>query len=178
MKHLKTRENNMNEEILSLVDLHDQEIGQMPRSEIYQQKLSNFRVVNAFLLDDNGRLWIPRRTKNKKLFPLCLDASMGGHVVAGENYKEALARELKEELNLEITDFSYQMIGKLTPHAHGTSAFMEVYVIRTNQAPNFNPNDFCEYFWLTPQELLQKLAAGDQSKGDLPKIIEHLFLLV
>ncbi len=166
----------MTDEMLDLVSEHDEVIEQLPRLQVYAQKLSNFRVVNAFLINQHGQLWIPRRTATKKLFPLCLDASMGGHVMSGESYDQAFKRELKEELNLDADTVSYSMIGKLTPTQHDTSAFMQVYSIYTDQTPQYNSQDFCEYFWLTPEECIKQLNSGDQSKGDLPKIIKHLFL--
>jgi isopentenyl-diphosphate delta-isomerase len=101
---------------------------------------------------------------------------MGGHLVAGESYDEAFARELAEELNLDSKKIVFEMIGKLTPHDHGTSAFMQVYRILTNEVPSYNQEDFCEFYWLSAQEVLEKIQLGDQSKGDLPKILRHLFL--
>ena len=59
-----------NDELLDLVDEQDRIIGSGLRSEIYREGLSNFRVVNAFLINDAGQLWIPRRTANKRIFPL------------------------------------------------------------------------------------------------------------
>lgn len=166
----------MPDEILDLVSQDDIIIGQLPRSEVYAQNLSNFRVVNAFVINSQGQLWIPRRTKTKRIFPLCLDTSMGGHVESGETYQQAFERELYEELNLDTKNIAYEMIGKLTPHEHKTSAFMQVYLIHLEDTPKYNSKDFCEYFWLTPQECLDKLSAGDTSKNDLPKIIRQLLV--
>ena len=166
----------MFDEILDLVSHDDIVIDQLSRSEVYAQNLSNFRVVNAFIVNDKGQLWIPRRTKTKRIFPLCLDTSMGGHVTAGETYQQAFERELKEELHLDANSVRYTMIGKLNPQDHQTSAFMQVYLIHLNNVNSYNTQDFCEYFWLTPEECIKKLHNGDISKGDLPKIITHLFL--
>jgi len=163
----------MFEEILDLVSQEDIVIGQLPRSEVYNQQLSNFRAVNAFIINDQGKIWIPRRTKNKRIFPLCLDTSMGGHVETGESYQDAFERELLEELNLHAKDLNYKIIGKLNPHDHDTAAFMQVYLIYLNSVDNYNPEDFCEYFWLTPQECIDKLNSGDVGKSDLPKILKY-----
>ena len=166
----------MIDELLDVVDSADNVIGQMLRSEVYEKRLSNFRVVNAFLINKYGQLWIPRRSKNKRIFPLCLDTSMGGHVEAGESYEEALARELYEELRIDIANHPYEFIGALNPHEHNISAFMKVYLLEVNDAPNYNTDDFIEYFWLKPQEVLDLLDSGDVCKGDLPRIIKKLFL--
>ncbi len=164
------------DELLDLVDQQDKIIGQKLRSEIYDKKLTNFRVVNAFIQNDDGDLWIPRRSKDKRVFPLCLDASMGGHVAAGETYEEAFNRELMEELRIDSTKVFFQEFGVLTPHQHGVSAFMKVFLLQSNQEPNYNTDDFIESFWYSPKKLLFLLQSGDISKGDLPKIIQHLFI--
>ncbi|MGB8468325.1 MAG: hypothetical protein WCE21_04930 [Candidatus Babeliales bacterium] len=69
------------EELHDIVNEYDEIIGQKPRSNIYIEKFTSFRVINAFIINDKKQLWIPRRTQQKKLFPLCLDASVGGHVM-------------------------------------------------------------------------------------------------
>jgi isopentenyl-diphosphate delta-isomerase len=101
---------------------------------------------------------------------------MGGHVATGESYEEALRRELMEELRMDVHVVTYREIGILTPHKHGTSAFMKVFLIQCNDDPDFNTNDFIEFLWLTPQEVLLRLENGDTGKGDLPRMIRLLFL--
>jgi isopentenyl-diphosphate delta-isomerase len=164
------------DEMLDLVDQNDTVIDKKLRSEIYAEKLSNFRVVNAFLINQEGKLWIPRRSANKKLFPLCLDTSMGGHVKSGESYENAFFRELHEEVGIDASKEHYSYLGSLNPYTHGTSAFMKVYALHIDFNPSYNTQDFIEYFWLYPQEVLDLLKNGEKSKDDLPKIIKHLFL--
>lgn len=162
------------DELLDIVDENDNVVSQKLRSEVYSQEISNFRVVNAFLINDLGELWIPRRTSSKKLFPSCLDCSMGGHVSSGETYEQAFKRELLEELNIDANLISYNFVGDLNPYMHKTSAFMKLYLIESNQIPNYNKEDFAESFWLSPQAVLKRLESGDKSKSDLPKIINFL----
>ena len=163
------------DEILDLVDKNDKVIGQKPRSEIYAEGLTNFRVINAFLINSKGQLWIPRRGPHKRVFPSALAMSVGGHVETGESYEQAFKRELKEELNLDPTSTPYRVLGKLTPRAHHVSAFMTVYEIKSDRAPAYNKEDFTEYFWLTPQQFFQRIARGDKSKEDLPKLIHFYY---
>jgi isopentenyl-diphosphate delta-isomerase len=165
----------MHDEFLDLVDEHDHVIGNMKRSEVYAQGLSNFRVVNAFLVNSKGEMWIPRRTADKRIFPLCLDMSVGGHVESGETYEQTLKRETQEELNIDTDQRSVRLLGHLSPQEHGVSANMNVYEIKTDEAPDYNKNDFIEFFWLTPQALFDRIAAGDQTKGDLPKLVNIFY---
>ncbi|MEK7569866.1 MAG: NUDIX domain-containing protein [Patescibacteria group bacterium] len=162
------------DEILDLVDSNDIVVGQKTRSEVYEQELSNFRVINVFVVNDRGELWIPRRTAQKRIFPLHLDVSVGGHVESGENYEDAFHREVLEEINIDTRITPYKLLGKLTP-TDGISAFMQVYEIKKNSAPRYNQEDFIEYFWLKPQALMQKIAKGEKVKSDLPKLIQMFY---
>lgn len=166
----------MTDELLDIVNEHDEVVGQKFRSVVYKEKLTTIRVVNAFVQNDRGQLWIPRRSSSKRIFPLCLDASMGGHVSAGESYHDALKRELMEELRIDLEVISYQELGSLTPAKHGMSAFMKVFLIQSNDAPNYNTDDFIEYYWFSPEEILSAVEKGDKSKDDLPKMIRYLFI--
>ncbi len=164
------------DEYLDLVDEQDRVIGKKLRSEVYAENLRNYRVINAFLVNAQGKLWIPRRTAHKRLFPLCLDTSVGGHVESGETYEQSFARETSEELNIDVEKVVWKEIGHLTPKEHDVAAFMKVYVIETDDAPTYNSDDFVSYEWLTPQEVLKKVAAGESVKPDLPKVIRALLL--
>ena len=135
------------DELLDVVDADDKVIGQQFRSEVYRLGLL-CRVVNVFLENSQGQLWIPRRTTHKRTFPLCLDMSMGGHVESGESYEEALTRELSEELRMDANQVNLELLGYLTPQGSGVSAFMKVYRIKTNDAPEYNEDDFLEAQWL------------------------------
>lgn len=163
------------DEYLDIVDRDDVVISKKLRSEVYAEDLVDFRVINAFIINDSGEIWIPRRSADKRLFPLRLDMSVGGHVESGETYDQAFVRETLEEINLDIATVPWRLMGKMTPYEHGVSAYMQVYEIKSNKSPAYNPADFTEYFWLTPKALLEKLHSGDKGKGDLPKIIKRFF---
>ncbi len=164
------------EEMLDLVDEHDEIIGTMERDEVHAKGLSNFRVINVFLKNSAGKLFIPRRQVTKRLFPGALDISCGGHVSSGETYLEACAKELSEELNIDLTKVSYRILGTMNPHQDGVSAFMTIYEIKTDETPDYNREDFGEHFWLYPEEVLERIKHGDKAKTDLPKLIQRFYL--
>ena len=164
------------DEILDIVDQSDQVLGQAPRSIVYAQQLG-FRVINAFLLNRAGQVWLPRRAAHKKLFPLCWDTSVGGHVMAGETYEQAFMRELQEELQLDAAQIQYQLVAKFNPPQHQVSAHMQVYFIYQEATPAANPQDFIESHWFTLLELRALIEKSVPMKGDLPKLITLLNLI-
>ncbi len=62
------------------------------------------RAVYAFAINEKGDVLLQKRSSNKKLWPNMWDITAGGHVGAGEFGRQALIREVKEELNIEIDD--------------------------------------------------------------------------
>ena len=90
----------MTEEILEIVDYDNRVIGTAGRSEIHKQRFKH-RSVHVFLFNSAGELFLQKRAQAKDEFPGYYDSSAAGHVNPGENYHEAAARELKEELGIE-----------------------------------------------------------------------------
>ena len=62
------------------------------------------RAVYAFIVDKDFNVLLQKRSANKKLWPNRWDVTIGGHVNAGEFGRQALIRECKEELGIEISD--------------------------------------------------------------------------
>jgi len=170
-------QNNLNEqeEYADLVDENDKAIGRMPMAEARRKGVENMRVVNAFLVNSKGELWIPRRAAEKEYWPLWLDMSVGGHVSSGETYEEALKREAAEELNIDIDEMSPRLLGYLTPK-DGDFMFMKVYEIKSDETLSYSKKEFCEDFWLLPRELIRRIEQGEKSKKDLPLLVKRFYL--
>lgn len=165
----------MEDEILDLVDANDQIIGTINRSrydEMLEQELGYLRAGEVFIRNNKGQLWIPRRTMNKKIAPGGLDYSMGGHIGAGETYEQGVVREIEEELGLSLTPQDLKFITKFPPAA--SPYFRALYLYETDSVPNYNRDDFTEYYWLTPAELLEQLEAVEPAKDSLAQSVRYL----
>lgn len=68
--------------------------------------------VHVWLLEED-KLWIQQRSNEKKIFPGLWEQS-GGGVISGETSLEAVKRETKEELGLDIQDEEITYIGSYT----------------------------------------------------------------
>jgi isopentenyldiphosphate isomerase len=163
------------DEPIDLVDRDDRIIGWCWRSELPDTHPQHCRTVNAFLINDLGQIWTPRRTASKTRFPLALDMSCGGYVTRGESYELAMRRELQEETGLDFDQLDGREVARLSPYDRPVSSFMAVYEFRTNQTPPWNREDFCEAYWLNPQDLIDRIQAGDRAKGDLIELITWLY---
>lgn len=62
------------------------------------------RAVYAFIIDQNSNVLLQKRSSSKKLWPDKWDVTVGGHVDAGEFGRQALIRECKEELGIDVKD--------------------------------------------------------------------------
>ncbi len=61
------------------------------------------RVVHACIFNVRQEMLIQQRSPRKKLYGGRWDLSAGGHVKSGESSREAVLRELSEELGLSLT---------------------------------------------------------------------------
>jgi isopentenyldiphosphate isomerase len=163
------------EEWLDLVDENDNVIGCKLRAEVHAEKLKNYRAINLFIRNSKGELWIPRRTAHKKLYPSGLDFSCAGHVESGDTYEHTLKKEVMEELNINVDEHPVRFLGKTTPKDLNTCFAMN-YELQLDEAPKYNPDDFTEAFWWTPEETVRRIESGEYAKSSLAPIIKRFYL--
>jgi len=166
------------EEYVDLVDQNDCVVQTMARSEVYQKNLcSMLRSVWLIIKNEQGQLWIPRRSLTMDRLPGYLDGSVSGHVRSGESYEQALFRETQEEAGIDLSAYGViSLLGKLTPHEHNAFCFAVVYELTLPDAPqNWNRDDIAEWYWFTPEELRRQFTQGDKFKDMLPIILEQFY---
>ena len=158
----------MDDEILDIVDGHDNVIGKLNRKD-YKQLLANqsgfIRVSELFIINDEGKVWVPIRTANKTIAPNGYDYSSAGHVESGEGYLETIIREAKEEINLDIMPDDIEFVAILK--SVSIRCICCIYLLRTNETPEFNPQDFVSAEWLSPVEIISKIDNGHATKISL-----------
>jgi 8-oxo-dGTP pyrophosphatase MutT (NUDIX family) len=130
------------------------------------------RAADMFILNDNGQLWVPVRTADKKIAPNGYDFATGGHVESGDDYLETIIREVKEEINVDLQAGMLEFIAKLKDEAGRYITC--VYLYRTNQTPVFNPSDFVSAEWLAPDAVIAAIDSGHPAKSSLPGKIRVL----
>jgi len=159
------------EELLDLVDDNDKVIGTVARREIASKMLDlpgNVRASDCFIVDSRGRLFVPRRSPDKKRLPNALDFSAGEHVASGETYLQAMVRGFKEELGMTIQPSDLEHIGTLNLRSAGLIPYIDaIFIYHSDATPDYNKDDFASHEWLTPDELRRKIRAGEPAKVNI-----------
>lgn len=87
-------------DLLDVVDMQDNTIGQATRREIHEKSLTH-RSVHILVFNSEGDLFMQKRAMSKDENPGMWDTSAAGHVDSGETYVASAHRELREELGIE-----------------------------------------------------------------------------
>ena len=87
------------DEIVAIVDEHNNVIGAIPRWEMRAKRLLH-RSTYILVFNDRSELYVQKRTMTKDVFPGYFDPATGGVVLAGESYEESAQRELEEEMGI------------------------------------------------------------------------------
>jgi isopentenyl-diphosphate delta-isomerase len=151
------------------VDDRDQAVGTITRDKIVDATSIggyNLRAAHVFIENSDGRLFVPRRTAKKKLFPNALDFAAAEHVRSGEDYLTAAVRGMEEELNLTVDPDELALIVKTGPTPE-IPYFRIIFLYHTDTVPDYNPLDFSGYEWLRAEIVLGRIAAGEQAKPAL-----------
>lgn len=93
----------MEQEILPVVNNHGKQIGRATREECHSNPGLLHPVVHLHVIHPDGRLYLQQRALTKDLYPGYWDTSVGGHIDDGEDILDALSREGKEELGIDVT---------------------------------------------------------------------------
>ena len=97
----------MKDELLQLVDLEGNPAGTALRSVCHSDKSLIQMVVHIEIFNNDGEIYLQKRSMTKDLYPGLWDTAVGGHVGAGENPEEAVRREAKEELGIDPGKLDY-----------------------------------------------------------------------
>ena len=91
-------------ELVVLLDDEGRTIGSAPKADVHHTATPLHLAFSCYLFDDAGSVLLTRRALHKKTFPGIWTNSCCGHPAPGEAMADAVARRVREELGVEITD--------------------------------------------------------------------------
>ena len=116
-------------------------------------------VVHVCVLNSRNELLIQRRQLTKDRYPGCWDLSAGGFVRSGEDSADAVLRELREELGLQL-DRSALSFLFTEPFSFVLDDF---YLARSDADPaslRLQPEEVSEAVWAPQEEIEAMIADG------------------
>ncbi len=164
----------MKEEMIEIVNEAGQVLGIAPRSRVHGNPALMHRVVHVLVLDKDGRILLQKRSMSKDVAPGRWDTSVGGHVDPGEQLEEAAAREMREELGVDLkTCLIYKYI-HTTPYetelVHTYKALWEDEKLR------YDPDEIDELRFWSVEEIKAAMGTGvlsDNFQDEFRKYLSH-----
>lgn len=118
-----------NIEYFDVLDENGNKTGRIKTKEQIIKDRNFYRIVNLWIVNPKTKLiLIQKRSQNKDTNPNKWDLSAGGHVDAGESSLEAIIRETKEELGIDIRNDNIIKIFEIK-HDKVKRNFVDVYIL-------------------------------------------------
>lgn len=152
-------------ELVDIIDAQDRVLYQTSKFEAHQQGLLH-RTVIGELIDSQAKWTLVKQSSNRQDAGQ-LVSPVGGHVHSGESPTDALMREAKEEVGINITNFQYigkavfnrQVLGRIENH------LFILYEIYSDQTPILN-HESVSWQTFTPKKLIKSLHSSPNYFGD------------
>lgn len=130
-------------------------------------------VVVGFIIHD-GKLLIVKRSSKAKFLPNYYELP-GGHVEFGEEPKEALKREIKEELGVDVTIFEpFHYFSYFSDEGNVHNIEIAFFAKVNESVKNIKLNEHEDIRWVTKNEL-DSYKISDKEKETMKKGFEIIY---
>ena len=133
------------------------------REECHEKGLWH-RAIYGFVFNYEGDVLLQKRSANKKLWPNLWDITAGGHVLAGEFGTQALIREIKEELGIDVLEDEVKyLVGSTSVNIKGNiinKHFNECYIDMKDidiSEIKLQEEEVSDIRWFTKEEILNRI---------------------
>lgn len=145
------------DELVVLLDADGTPIGSAPKARVHSDSTPLHLAFSCYLLDDEGRLLITRRSLEKQAWPGVWTNSCCGHPAPGEPLEDAVQRRLRHELGTSATDLRL-VLPDFEYRAVDASGIVEhercpVFVGRIAEPLEPEPSEVAEWHWVDPDDV-------------------------
>lgn len=146
------------QELFIVVDKNDNVLGYRSRYDCHHDKTLIHRTVGAVVFDEKGSVLLQKRSSTKDMGAGLWGISCAGHVRKGQEYEEALHRELTEELGVDIP---VEYVTKFIVADEDETEMSALYKGISNGPFKPNPKEVERLEFFSPRELAFKLATRE-----------------
>lgn len=122
------------------------------------------KAVVVFIINSKNQVLLQRRSPNKRMWPNMWDVTAGGHVLAGEFGFEAIIREAKEELGIELNKNEMTFLGSSISTNNKADIinkhFNEYYIVNKDLDETrltLQKEEVSEVKWIDKNDIIQKI---------------------
>ena len=122
------------------------------------------KAVAIFIINSKNQVLLQKRSPLKKLWPNTWDITAGGHVLAGEFGFEAVKREVKEELGVELNKENITFIGSsISSNVKGdivNKHFNEYYIVNEDideTKLKLQEDEVSEVKWIDEEDIIKRV---------------------
>jgi len=167
------------DEILTLVDENDNEIGRETREKCHLGKGKMHRAITVFLFNNKNLMLIQQRSQKKLLWPEYCDCTVATHVYPNETYEDAAKRGLKLELGISARVGKTLAFTYSAPFGnHAENEYCALLSGRYDGVVTPNPGEVSSFDYVSLKELKKEMTRKSQVytpwfKIALEKFLEH-----
>ena len=139
------------------------------------------KAVALFIINSKGQVLLQKRSANKKMWPNMWDITSGGHVLVGELGFQAIIRECKEELGIELNNNDITFIGATkSTNIRGeiiNNHFNEFYIANKEideTKLQLQEKEVSEVRWIDKDEIIERIKDNKNGITDKEGCWEYL----
>jgi isopentenyl-diphosphate delta-isomerase len=158
--------------IVDALDDQGNVVGQLPRREL--PRTACFRVVHVLVVNPLGSILVQKIAKPLRHAGQW-GSSVAGYLHAGESYRQAAKRKLRDELGIRGFEAgALTVLPETRMRDLGVTKFIGVFVLRHEGPVLLNQEDAVGLEFLLPREI-ERRRAGEQRDHHFTRTFLHVF---
>ena len=146
------------DEWLPIVNEKGEVVGKATRRSCHSGSMLLHPVVHLHLINEQGDIYLQKRSMKKNFLPGMWDTAVGGHVALGEKIEDALKRETFEELG--ITKFKARFLGSYVWESSRERELVFPFLCTSHDAIHINNDEVDEGRFWSRKEIEQNADAN------------------